>query len=120
MIVWKMLLFLLGLHIETNGKVWVSEAFVSLRKMVIGILLDFLTPASIILLGCFWFLNTVFNSLHLAVLVLAFLTIVHICRAKQKHVFKQGFRWFDKIEHNFLNLLAWNNYSSKFFYLVCL
>ena len=46
-----------------------------------------LIPASVVLLGYSWFLTTVFKSPNLAVLILAFSTIVNILRDKQNGIF---------------------------------
>ena len=66
------MLLLLRLNVETNGKIRVSDTFVSVCKT---------------LLGYFWFLKSAFNSLNLAVLILVFLTNLHICWAKPNGIF---------------------------------
>ena len=51
-----------------------------------------LIPVSLIYL-CFWFLETFYKSLNLAIMTLGFSKIVHTRRTKQKGMcFKQGFR----------------------------
>ena len=61
------MLLLLRLNVEINDKIGVSGTFVSVCKT---------------LLGYFCFLKSAFNSLNLAVLILVFLTNLHICWAK--------------------------------------
>lgn len=78
---------MLGLNIDTSCRVYVSDTFISACKTATEISLAFLIPASLISLECFWFVKTVSNSLSLAVLILAFLTNVHIRWTKEKGVF---------------------------------
>ena len=66
------MLLLLRLNVEINDKIGVSGTFVSVCKT---------------LLGYFWFLKSAFNSLNLAVLILVFLTNLHICWAKPNGIF---------------------------------
>ena len=66
------MLLLLRLNVEINGKIGVSDTFVSVCKT---------------LLGYFWFLKSAFNSLNLAVPILVFLINLHICWAKPNGIF---------------------------------
>lgn len=74
-IIGKMLL-LSGLNVETNGKSEILDTFFSVSKTSI--------PASVALLGYFWFLKTVSNLRNLAVLILAFSTMIFIFWGKSK------------------------------------
>ena len=60
-----------------------------LGEVQLGLRWLFLVPASLIPLGYSWFLKI---SRNLAVLILAFATIVHILWAKQNGMFLNG--WF--------------------------
>lgn len=86
LILGKMLL-LLVVNIESNGKIRVSDMFISASKTLIEISLAFLIQVSMILLSYFCFFKIVYNSLNLVGLILACLTIADIRWAKQKDMF---------------------------------
>ena len=85
LILGKMLL-LSVVNIESNGKIRVSDIFISASKTLIEILLV-LIQVSIILLSYFCFFKIIYNSLNLVGLILACLTIADIRWAKQKDMF---------------------------------
>ena len=72
------------LDVETDGEIEVFDTRFSARRNSIRISLVFQRPASVILLVYFWFLKTVCNSLDLAVLILAFSTMIFIFWGKSK------------------------------------
>ena len=102
----KMLLWS-ELDVETDGEIEVFDTRFSARRNSIRISLVFQIPASVILLVYFWFLKTVCNSLDLAVLILAFSTMIFIFWGKSKgYVFLARFRviW---IKCNILFQICW-------------